>query len=196
MEAEVGDKVKISTVKEVIEGTLLESPQADLYLIKLSSGYNIGIKKDDVVSIEVVKEKKETKIKEEIKKPKKNLPNVDMIITGGTISSRLDPETGAVKWLTKPEDLFKFYPEIFQVVNVRKVKIPFMKASENMDYLDWKEIARNCEESLNDKECEGIIITHGTDFLHYTSSALSFFLRNLNKPVVLTYAQRSSDRAS
>jgi len=32
--------------------------------------------------------------------------------------------------------------------------------------------------------------------LHYTSAALSFFLKDLNKPVVLTYSQRSSDRAS
>ena len=41
-----------------------------------------------------------------------------------------------------------------------------------------------------------MIVTHGTDTLHYTSSALSFFLRNLSKPVVLTYSQRSIDRAS
>ncbi|MDP1695721.1 MAG: Glu-tRNA(Gln) amidotransferase subunit GatD, partial [archaeon] len=49
---------------------------------------------------------------------------------------------------------------------------------------------------LDDSEIKGIIISHGTDTLHYTSSALSFFLKNLNKPVVLTYAQRSIDRAS
>jgi glutamyl-tRNA(Gln) amidotransferase subunit D len=41
-----------------------------------------------------------------------------------------------------------------------------------------------------------VIITHGTDTLHYTSAALSFFLRNLSKPVVLVGAQRSSDRGS
>ena len=35
-----------------------------------------------------------------------------------------------------------------------------------------------------------------TDFLHYTASALSFMLGKLNKPVVLTYSQRSSDRGS
>jgi len=196
MEGKLGDKVKISTVKETIEGTLLESPDADLYLIKLKSGYNIGIKKEDVVNIETLKQEKKKEKKELGIKQNSKLPNVDLIITGGTISSRLDSETGAVSWLTSPEQLFKFYPEIFEIVNVRKIKIPFMKASENMDYLDWKEIARNVYESLNDSECEGVIITHGTDFLHYTSAALSFFLPNLNKPVVLTYAQRSSDRAS
>jgi glutamyl-tRNA(Gln) amidotransferase subunit D len=40
------------------------------------------------------------------------------------------------------------------------------------------------------------VVTHGTDFLGYTAAALSFFLRNLSKPVVLTYSQRSIDRAS
>ena len=192
---EAGDKVKIRTVKEEIEGILLESHESGIVLLKLKSGYNIGVKKEDIVDIEVVKkaERKEEKVKI---KQRKNLPNVDLIITGGTISSRLDSETGAVKWLTKPDELFKFYPEIFDIVNVRKIKVPFMKASENMDFHDWQEIAKNAEESLNDKEVEGVIITHGTDFLHYTAAALSFFLRDLNKPVVLTYAQRSSDRAS
>jgi len=71
-----------------------------------------------------------------------------------------------------------------------------MKASENMDYKDWQAIARECEESLKSKAVSGVIITHGTDFLHYTSAALSFFLGRVNKPVVLTYAQRSGDRAS
>ena len=197
MEAKPGERVKISTVKEVIEGIMLESYEPEIYLIKLKSGYNIGIKKEDVTNIEQVKEKSVKKeIKETVIKQNPKLPNIDLIITGGTISSRLDPETGAVKSLTKPEDLLKFYPELGEIVNVRKIKIPFMKLSENMDYLDWKEIAKSCEESLNDKECEGIIITHGTDTLHYTSAALSFFLQDLNKPVVLTYAQRSSDRAS
>jgi len=195
MEAKPGDKVKISTVKETIEGILLESYEPEIYLIKLKSGYNIGVKKEDVVNIEVIGKKE--KAKKEVKiVARKELPNVDLIMTGGTISSRLDSETGAVSWLTKPEELFKIYPEIFEICNIRKIKIPFMKASENMDYKDWQEIAKACYESLNDEDCKGVIVTHGTDFLHYTAAALSFFLRDLNKPVVLTYSQRSSDRAS
>ncbi|GAI78977.1 unnamed protein product, partial [marine sediment metagenome] len=103
---------------------------------------------------------------------------------------------GGVDWLTDPETLFKFYPSLFEKVNVLKVEVPFMKASEDMDFKDWQKIARVAEKLLNNQNIRGIIITHGTDFLHYTSAALSFFLRNLNKPVVLTYSQRSIDRAS
>ena len=42
----------------------------------------------------------------------------------------------------------------------------------------------------------GSTVHWGTDTLHYTSAALSFMLGKLNKPVVLTYSQRSSDRGS
>ena len=92
--------------------------------------------------------------------------------------------------------MFKFYPEVFSKVNVSKVEIPFMKASEDMDPKDWQKIAKTVVELLNDSNIQGIVITHGTDTMHYTSAALSFFIKNLNKPVVLTYSQRSSDRAS
>jgi glutamyl-tRNA(Gln) amidotransferase subunit D len=42
----------------------------------------------------------------------------------------------------------------------------------------------------------GIIVSHGTDTMHYTASALSFALQNLPIPVVIVGAQRSSDRPS
>ena len=195
-EAQSGDRVDIRTVHGNQQGILIESSEPGIVLLKLVSGYNIGIKKEDIVEISVLAEKKEEKKKELKIKTNKNKKSIDIVMTGGTISSRVDYKTGGVSWLTSPEQLLEMYPEIFEICNIRKIKIPFMKASENMDYLDWKEIAKCCEESLNDKEVEGVIITHGTDFLHYTSAALAFFLRNLNKPVVLTYSQRSIDRAS
>jgi len=196
--ANTGDYVKVSLIKKDYTGILLEAPKSEkgIVLLKLDSGYNIGLNKKDILGIKVIRKNKEKEQdKFEIKKDSKK-PNIAMIITGGTISSSLDTKTGAVKWLTSPETLFKFYPKIFDYVNVLKIEVPFMKASENMDYKDWKKIAKVAEKFLNDSNIRGIIITHGTDTLHYTASALSFFLRNLNKPVVLTYSQRSSDRAS
>ncbi|MFC2143561.1 Glu-tRNA(Gln) amidotransferase subunit GatD, partial [Candidatus Aenigmatarchaeota archaeon] len=43
---------------------------------------------------------------------------------------------------------------------------------------------------------DGVIVTHGTDTMHYTSAALSFMLRDLPVPVMLVGSQRSSDRGS
>jgi glutamyl-tRNA(Gln) amidotransferase subunit D len=195
--ANAGDYVQVHLMKEIYEGTLLESPETEkgVVLLKLDSGYNIGFNKKDVLSIKTLRKFRETKEEPEVKKDREK-PNIAMIITGGTISSRLDPKSGAVSWLTSPEQLFRFYPGIFRYANVSKVEVPFMKASEEMTPKDWQKIARTAEKLLNDESIKGVIITHGTDTLHYTSAALSFFLRNLTKPVVLTYSQRSSDRGS
>lgn len=199
---QTGDYIEIILGKKEFKGILLESPEDEkgVLLIKLDSGYNIGILKKDVIDLKIIKKSEEfNKNKQnETEKIEKNKekPNIAMIITGGTISSSLDVKTGGVKWLTSPEKLFHFYPNMFKHVNLYKIEVPFMKASESMDYRDWQKIAEVAVKLLNDDNIKGLIITHGTDFLHYTSSALSFFLNNLNKPVVLTYSQRSSDRAS
>jgi glutamyl-tRNA(Gln) amidotransferase subunit D len=195
--ARPGDLVEVYFGKIIYEGVLLESPESEkgIILLKLGNGYNIGFNKKEVLKISVLKKFSEKENKFEIKNDSKK-PNIAMIITGGTIAAKLNPKKGGVDWLDTPESLFKFYPEIFEKVNVLKVEIPFMKASEDMDYKDWQKIAKVAEKLLNDNNIQGIIITHGTDFLHYTSSALSFMLGKLNKPVVLTYSQRSIDRAS
>lgn len=193
-----GDYIEVSFGKTIYEGTLLEPPEdrKDILLLKLGNGYNIGLNKKEILGIKILKmaetsPKKELEIK---KNPSK--PNIGVIFTGGTIASKLDPKTGAVKWLESPEELFKFYPKILEIVNIYRIEVPFLKGSENIDCRDWQKIAKISADMLNDKDIKGVIITHGTDSLNYTSAAISFFLRNLNKPVVLTYAQRSTDRAS
>ena len=194
--ANSGDLVEIHLTKTIYEGILLESPETGIVLLKLGTGYNIGFNKKDVLEIKVLKKFREDKKKLiEIKKSSEK-PNIAMIITGGTIASRYDSRTGGVHPLTSPGNLFKFYPEIFEKINISKIEVPFMKFSENMDFKDWQKLSKVIEKYLNDSNIQGVIVTHGTDTLHYTSAALSFFLRNLNKPVVLTYSQRSIDRAS
>jgi len=196
-EAKPGDYVEVHLTRKIYEGVLLESPEDEkgVVLLKLDSGYNIGFNKKDVLEIKLIKKAKEVEKEVEIKKDSSK-PNIAMVITGGTIASRLDSRTGGVKPLDSPEDLFKFYPGLFKKVNVAKVEIPFMKFSEDMNFKDWQKLARVVEKFLNDSNIKGVVITHGTDSLHYTSAALSFFLGKLNKPVVLTYSQRSIDRAS
>jgi len=195
--ANPGDYVEVHLMKVIYEGVLLEAPKSEkgVILLKLDSGYNIGFNKKDVSYIKVLKKAKEKIDELKIEKDSKK-PDIAMVITGGTIASKLDSKTGAVKWLDTPESLFKIYPELFEKVNISKVEIPFMKGSENMNFKDWKKIAKVVQKLLNEMHIKGVIITHGTDSLHYTSAALSFFLGKVNKPVVLTYSQRSIDRAS
>src|SRR3989344_4149230 len=189
-----GDLVKLRLAREELECTLLESYDGGIYLVKLKSGYNIGIPKENVLGFEVLKKYQSIEKKIEIPKSK-GLPSVGLIVTGGTMASKLDAKTGAVSALTDVGEFARFYPKLFEAVNV-KIAVPFMKLSENMGHEDWLVLAGAVKKMLDDNEIKGIIITHGTDTLHYTSAALSFFLGKLNKPVVLTYSQRSIDRAS
>ncbi len=191
-----GDKVRLRLALEEIDGQVLESSDSGVLLLKLDSGYNIGIPKENILAGRVLKKFKEEGKMEFKLVHKGELKNVGLVITGGTIAAKLDSRTGGVHWLTNMNEFAKFYPEIFKIVNVKKIEVPFMIASESMDSSHWIKIAESVERMLQDKEIDGVIVTHGTDFLGYTAAALSFFLRDLNKPVVLTYSQRSIDRAS
>lgn len=190
-----GDKVKIKTKTKTWTGHILESYEYEIILLKLDTGYNIGIRNSEIIEVKVLEKSNKQKTKAVMPPQNKDLPNIAMIITGGTISSRLDPKTGGVI-STDAEEILKIAPELKNICNIVTIKKPFMKWSENMSFLDWKKLAESTHELLLDKNIDGIIITQGTDFLHYTSAALSFYLQNLNKPIALTYSQRSIDRAS
>ena len=192
-----GDEVRFRLARKELTGTILESYDPRVVLLKLDSGYNIGIPLDKILDSKILKKFKEVEISDEdFVSRKKGLKKIGLVVTGGTIASKLDVKTGGVKPLTKLKEFANFYPKLFDMVDVKKIEIPFMMASENMSSEHWIKIAKSVEKLLNDKEIEGVIVTHGTDTLHYTSAALSFFLKDLNKPVVLTYSQRSIDRAS
>ncbi|MBI5398873.1 Glu-tRNA(Gln) amidotransferase subunit GatD [Candidatus Woesearchaeota archaeon] len=195
-----GDRVRVSTTAESIEGILIPRPallEQDITILKLDTGYNIGIDNKHIKKIEKIGAGVRLEVFPSLKlQQKKGLPAVALIATGGTISSRLDYQTGGVKWLMEPGQLFALVPEIADFVRFKEIRTPFLKSSEDMVPENWQVIAQHCAELLNDDEISGVIVTHGTDTLHYTAAALSFMLKNLSKPVVLTYSQRSTDRAS
>lgn len=191
---EAGDKIEVSLGSEKQVGIYLNVHEKGVLLLKLDNGYNIGINKENITEIKILEKFKKIEDKEEIKF-KGNKPIIDFYITGGTISSKLDASTGGVSNLVSSKEFFLMYPEIFEIADVR-IKSPFSKQSEDMIPSDWIRIAKLVGKSLNDTNVKGVIISHGTDTLHYTASALSFMLGKLNKPVVLTYSQRSSDRGS
>ncbi|MFH1248649.1 MAG: Glu-tRNA(Gln) amidotransferase subunit GatD [archaeon] len=194
-DAEPGDRVKITTDDEILAGKLLESYDKKVILLKLDSGYNLGINKDRIKTVQVEKKEKKEIDKKNITQDS-SLPGISLIATGGTIASKLDYNTGGVKWLMNPEDIFSISPKFFKIAKINTIEKPFMVASENMTSKEWQILAKKSAELLNKSENHGLIITHGTDTLHFTSAALSFMLLDLNKPVVLTYAQRSTDRGS
>ncbi len=85
------------------------------------------------------------------------------------------------------QKILEFVPEIRQIAEIES-RIVSNIDSSNIGIEHWIKIADTIVENYN--EFDGFVITHGTDTLTYTASALSFILDGLSKPVILTGSQR------
>lgn len=192
----VGDIIQITSKGKTYEGILIPRfGEGTAVIIKMKSGYNIGINATQDVQIERVG--KGTAPKFEVPPlPKQNpaLPHVVIMSTGGTIASRVDYRTGAVRSAMSASDLYGVVPELADIARV-DTEIVFSIYSENLRPQDWTALAEMVAQRI-EKGVDGIVIAHGTDTMGYTAAALSFALQNLPVPVILVGAQRSSDRPS
>ena len=193
----IGDTIKVTKEDISYEGILLDRSEdaKDAYIvIKLDSGYNVGVNIESA-SIELLEKGDKPKIGfegETIEKdPSKR--NISIISTGGTVSSIIDYKTGAVHPKFTAEDLLRANPELLDLANY-DVKALYNILSENMKPEYWVKAAESIADDIN-AGADGIVIAHGTDTMHYTSAALSFMLKT-PVPIVVTGAQRSSDRPS
>ena len=190
---------RLSVVKDgrTSVGTLMphhEFSDPDVVILKMKSGYNVGIKVDADTKIEVLEMPAERVRKDTEIEFKKGLPKLVLIGTGGTIASYVDYRTGAVHPALSTSDMVNAVPEIRDIANI-DARVLFSIFSENMDIEHWQGLAQAVVEEINNG-ADGIIIPHGTDTMGYTAAALSFMLGDVPKPVVLVGAQRSSDRPS
>jgi len=110
-----------------------------------------------------------------------------LIYTGGTIGMEKDYQTGSLQ----PFNFSKIFQKIPEMklleceVSVHPFKIPL--DSSDMGPAEWKIIANYI--GKNYEKFDGFLVLHGTDTMSYTASALSFMLKNLKKPVILTGSQ-------
>jgi len=195
---EIGDTIEVRKGKRVFSGILMpriELGDTNCLVLKLDNGYNIGIKFAKGLKIKKLKGKTRAKEKP---KPKlsvdKSKPTISILHTGGTIASRLDYRTGGVVASFKPEDIVEMFPELNDIANIRSVFLGNL-LSENLRFGHYNKMAKAIEKEIR-SGVDGVIVTHGTDTLAYTSAALAFVLEDLPKPVILVGAQRSSDRGS
>ncbi|TES97644.1 MAG: Glu-tRNA(Gln) amidotransferase subunit GatD [Promethearchaeota archaeon] len=195
---QIWDIVELKTKKTTLQGIILprnEYSAPNFIEIKLKNNYNVGININDVTEIKKTGKKEANYKIPEKKFPKnKNLPNIKLLGTGGTVASRLDYTTGAVIPSFTPGELFSAVPELAEICNL-ECEIAFEILSENMKPEYWQELAKKVK-SAADAGIDGILIGHGTDTMSFTSAALAFMLENLSIPVVITGSQRSSDRPS
>ncbi|QCX54193.1 asparaginase [Elizabethkingia sp. JS20170427COW] len=110
-----------------------------------------------------------------------------IIYTGGTIGMEKDYETGSLKAFD-----FSTIANKIQEINLLDCEVGLYQFQKPLDSSDigprhWKKIAEIIHENYEDYS--GFLILHGTDTMAYTASALSFMLRGLRKPVILTGSQ-------
>jgi len=192
----VGDSIKI-TADLTYSGILMpryESSDDKHLVIKLGSGYNAGINIDEIQEIQVVSSSEVKPKQSEERKENPTLPKILLLSTGGTIASKVDYRTGAVTPALSASDLNEAVPELGKIANI-DTEVLFSEYSENLQPDHWTKIAEKLD-SLANSDYKGILIAHGTDTMHYTSSFLSFALAGFPIPVALVGSQRSSDRAS
>lgn len=193
----IGDQILIKKDDVEYRGMLLnraEDADDQHVVLKLDNGYNIGVKITKT-QIELVEKGKAPKIELtplDIKKDPDKM-DISIISTGGTVASIIDYKTGAVHPAFTAEDLLRATPELLEEANI-KGKAIMNILSENMRPDCWVQAARSIADEINDG-AQGVVVAHGTDTMHYTSAALSFILQT-PVPVILTGAQRSSDRPS
>lgn len=116
-----------------------------------------------------------------------NKPNILLIYTGGTIGMVKDYKTNALKAFDFSQIVDKI-PEL-QQLNCHIESISFENAidSSNMNTMYYIDIVSIIEE--NYPKFDGFVILTGSDTMSYTSSAISFMLKNLKKPIIFTGSQ-------
>ena len=194
----VWSETVIKTTRGEFRGIMLPRSESDddkHLVLKIASGYNIGIAVDTILEMEEFGYKEA-----HYKIPEKEFPfsrekkNIKLFGTGGTIASRLDYRTGAVIPAFSPGELYGAVPELADICNLTTEKL-FAVFSENMGPPQYITLAKAICEEIR-KGIDGIVIGHGTDTMHHTASALSFMIQNSPVPIVMVGSQRSSDRPS
>ncbi len=206
--ARVGDRVRVVRRGAVFEGILMPRYAAfgrPIIVVKLDNGYNVGIRVDESTVVEVVKPRE--KVLEEAaagapavlplleeQPPPTPKPKVMILGTGGTIASKIEYETGAVRPALTAEEIVEAVPEVGFVAEIES-RVLFNILSENMRVEHWERIVEEVARAIAEGY-QGVVVAHGTDTMAYTAAALAFALPGLPVPVALVGAQRSSDRPS
>jgi glutamyl-tRNA(Gln) amidotransferase subunit D len=196
--ADVGDLIRITKGSQVYEGILI--PRSEYgddkhIVIKLQSGYNIGVRLTPDAKVEKIgRGEKPTFVAPPLPEQNPALPRVSIISTGGTIASRVDYRTGAVRPALTASDLYSIVPELADIARI-DAQILFSLYSENITPIHWTEMAKTVAEKI-EKGVDGVVIAHGTDTMGFSAAALSFALQNLPVPVIFVGSQRSADRPS
>jgi len=110
-----------------------------------------------------------------------------LIYTGGTIGMIKDYKSGVLKAFDFKK-VVTGIPELGQLdCSIDSVSFKKPIDSSNMNIQHWVSIASTIEKHYD--QYNGFVVLHGSDTMSYTSSALSYMLEHLAKPVIFTGSQ-------
>ncbi|MBS3069647.1 Glu-tRNA(Gln) amidotransferase subunit GatD [Candidatus Micrarchaeota archaeon] len=186
------------------------SGDANCIVVKLSSGYNVGIDAGKIKEVKVVQKAAANENREKAVAGGKGSVEmgakagvsegdfgnglISLLGCGGTIASKVEYKTGAVYPASSPQEIVESFPDISRISKI-KSRVLFQLLSEDMTPKHWGIAAAEAADEIKEG-AQGVVLMHGTDTMGYTSAALSFMLQELPVPVVLTGSQRSTDRPS
>jgi len=194
-----GDRVRVERADQTVEGILLPSSTQEHLVVKLPSGYNVGLDREessvevlesDVYDVEGAQDEDGGESRIEFDE---DLPTISLISTGGTIASTVDYRTGAVTAQFDAEDVLRAVPDLAGRANYRG-RVVANILSENMTPEVWQDLAHAIHEEI-EAGADGVVVMHGTDTMQFTASAVAFML-DTPVPIVFTGSQRSADRPS
>jgi len=99
--------------------------------------------------------------------------------------------TGALEPAKTSEEILSLVPNVREYVDLEEAVTVFNKDSANLTTDDWTTIVQAVYDSY--QKHDAVVVTHGTDTMTYSASAVAFALQNLRKPIVFTGSQAPPD---
>jgi L-asparaginase len=119
---------------------------------------------------------------------------IGLLCTGGTISMKLDPATGAAVPALSADDIVSQVPELRRVAPIEIEDFSRLPGPHVTPDQMWR-LACRAAAWLDRPDVDGLVITHGTDTIEETAFLLDLLLTT-DKPVVLVGAMRTISDAS
>lgn len=190
-----GDTISLDIKGRPITAVLLPNRGLDcIVYVRMDDGYLIGIDWEQVSCVQKIEGPIPRKTEKKVVYPAIEQPQVVLLSTGGTIAGRPDPDTGGLIAGHSAAELYSLVPELADIARVRVLDL-FSVLSENMMPAHWVRIAQAVARAI-EEGIRGVVISHGTDTLHYTAAALSFMIQRPSIPIVLVGSQKSIERPS
>jgi len=144
-------RIKFRIKDAVYEGIVMPRTlyeDEDHFTVKLNNGYNIGVEKGKIEILEIEPPKVSSEQPYE-KGFESTGPKILILGTGGTISSKVDYRTGAVKPAFTASQIVDMVPELKNLASI-SVKTIMNELSENMQPSNWTLMAREVYNAFKD----------------------------------------------